>query len=133
MINYTLLKIVRRLVVIGSPFIGIKFFDTLHTANFFLTYVRFIISSIQTNTQRNSCRDLNESLWLQEFVLPIISRKSAHIVVVKLSAKHISCLKVTMDIPGTHSCYRLNRTQCNIAAGRIKAIQCSHRQSNLRY
>jgi len=123
MINYTLLKIVRRLVVIGSPFIGIKSFDTHHTANFFLTYVRFIISSILTNTQRNPCRDLNEPLGLQELLLPTTSRKSAHIVVVKLSAKHISCPNVTTDIPGTHSCYRLKRKQCNIAAGRIKSNQ----------
>jgi len=52
--------------------------------------------------------------------------------VVKLSDKHFGCLNVTIDIPATHSCYRLNRTQCSIAAGRVKSIQWSHRHSNLR-
>jgi len=43
--------------------------------------------------------------------------------VVRLSAKHT----VQRDIPDTHSCYSLSRTQDNMTAGRIKSIQWTHR------
>jgi hypothetical protein len=70
---------------------------------------------------------LYRSGWILSFPESLgaqISRKSAH-KVVRLSILYTGCFCLPQNIPGTHFCKRLSRTQGYSASGRIMSITLS--------
>ena len=77
---------------------------------------------------------MKRPLGIQRIEAPKISSNRL-MKVVSMSGLGTGCLFPQGDIPGTHYCKGLSRTQAHIAAGRIKTIKNPndpHRESNAR-